>query len=368
MDRADLQAALEKIDVETYLDQEGVQYSHSYGTRGLQLNLHECPACGEGGRKTYINAETGLGNCFHGACSFKFNKFKLLQKVSGLSGADFDSHISSTAENQGWMPKKERKEILRGALELPSNRRLIPEADGRHLRYLDQRGVTPDSCLYFQLTYCQKGWWSYNVEGTEKWVSYDKRVIIPIADLAGTLVSFQGRDITGTKDPKYLFPTGFAVAGSHLYNGHNFTDGTHTHAVVGEGAFDVVAIHQALLGHASCSAMVPLATFGMHLSSGPDGQISKFLELKARGLKVITMMWDSEAKALAMAVKAGLQLSELGFVVRVAELPAGYDPAQGPDKTPTDPEIVRKAIFNATALSRLSAIKLLTRAKAVSHA
>ena len=361
MDRIELDRALAQIDTAQYLDREGVDYQESYGTRGLQLNLNECPACGEGGRKTYINAETGLGNCFHGSCLFKFNKFKLIQQVSGLAGVDLDAHISATAEEQGWMPKKERKEILRGALALPSKMRPIPE-NGRHLRYLEERGVTPESALYFQLTYCQ-GWWSYKVgEGEDKWVSYDKRIIIPIADLEGTLVSFQGRDTTGEKMPKYLFPTGFAVAGRHLYNGQNFVEGTHSHLIVGEGAFDAIAVHQALQGHLSCGSMLAIATFGMHLSDGPDGQIAKFIRLKERGLRTVTMMWDSEPKAMIAAIKVGLQLVGLGLQVQVAQLPDGCDPAQDQNGNPLDAGVVRKAIFNATLLTRLSAIKLLQKA------
>lgn len=360
MDKEQLQQALAKIDVETYLDQEGITYSHSYGTRGLQLNLHQCPACGEGGRKTYINAETGLGNCFHGSCGFKFNKFKLIQKVSGLGGADLLAHIASTAENQGWLPKKERVELKRGALALPSKLLPIPDAHGRNLRYLEDRGITAESAAWFQLQLCRGGWWGYELaDGSKKWVSYDRRVVIPIADLDGVLVSFQGRDITGEQEPKYLFPVGFAVAGSHLYNGQNFRDGVHTHAVVGEGAFDAIAIHQALQGHASCNSMIALATFGMHLSSGPGGQIDKFIQLKQRGLRSVTMMWDAERKAMTMAVKAGLQLASLGLTVQIARLPDGKDPNEA------TPEQVRQAIFRATHLTRISAIKLMHEAGSI---
>lgn len=359
MDRVELDRALAGIDVETYLDREGVSYKPSYGTRGLQLNLDECPACGEGGRKTYINAETGLGNCFHGACGFKFNKFKLIQKVSGLAGADLDAHFAAVAEEQGWMPKKERVELIKGILKLPTKLRPIPEGE-RHLRYLQERGITAESAAWFQLQYCHDGWWTYKLEdGTERWVSYKKRVIIPIADLAGELVSFQGRDTTGEQLPKYLFPTGFAVAGSHLYNGHNFVEGTHTHAVVGEGAFDAIAVHQALLGHSSCQSMLPLATFGMHLSAGPDGQIAKFLKLRERGLKVVTMMWDGERAAMTLAVKAGLALASLGLKVQIAQLPDGKDPNEA------TPEQVRQAIFTATALTQLSAVRLLHSASKI---
>jgi DNA primase len=365
MDRGEIQRALDKISVESYLDREGVSYTPSYGTRGLQLNLDECPACGGGGRKTYVNAETGLGNCFHGSCGMKFNKWKLIKAVSGLAGGDLDQHIAAVAEDMGWLPKKERVELVRGDLELPSKCHALP-VNGQNLQYLQDRGVSLASCERFHLSYCHGGWWGYKtLDGAERWVSFDKRVIIPIADLAGKLVSFQGRDVTGELEPKYLFPNGYAVAGSYIYNAHNFEDGRHTHLVIGEGAFDAIAIDQAVLGSPSCEAMLAGATFGMHLSGGPDGQIAKILELKARGLKTITMMWDSEKKAMALAVKMGLLLSGLGLTVRIAQLPDGFDPAQGPDKKSTPAALVRQSIFNATLLNRLSAIKLLNQAAAL---
>lgn len=362
MDRAELDRALEKINIESYLDREGVSYQHSYGTRGLQLNLDECPACGEGGRKTYVNADTGLGKCFHGACNFGFNKFKLIQKVSGLHGEALDEHIRAVARDSGWLPKPKRPELVRGDLELPSKIEWMPH-EGRNLRYLENRGIDAATAEHFRLGYCNKGWWGYKLaDGTEKWVSYDKRVIIPICDLDGTLVSFQGRDVTGKQEPKYLFPVGFAVAGSHLYNGQNFVEGVHRHAVIGEGAFDAIAVHQALQGGAGLEHYLALATFGMHLSGGPDGQIAKLALLRERGLTHVTFMWDAERKAMAYAVKMGLQLLGVGLKVFIAQLPPGRDPNEVPA------EVVRKALFSATALNRLSAIRLLHSAGALAAA
>lgn len=356
--RVELQRALDEISVETYLDREGVDYVPSYGTKGLQLNLTECPKCGEGGRKTYVNAETGLGNCFHGSCGEKFNKFKLIRAVSGLSGAALDEHIKAVAADQGWMPRKERPELVTGQLKLPTKLFQLP-VDGQNLQYLQDRGVSIDSCRWFRLAYCHGGWWKYHLaDGTEKFVSYDKRIIIPIADLEGKLVSFQGRDITGEKEPKYLFPVGFAVAGSHLYNGHAFVDGVTTHAVIGEGAFDAIAIHQAMQESTTERHVLAVATFGMHLSGGPDGQVAKFIQLRERGLKAVTFMWDGEGKALAYAVKAGELLRGVGLEVRIARLPAGYDPAQGPDRRPTPVHVVRDAFYKAKVLTKLNAISL----------
>jgi DNA primase len=365
--RREIDAALDKIDLASYLDQQGVDYAISFGTRGEQLNLRECPACkGTGVGKTYINSETGLGNCFRGSCGFRFNRFKLIKEVSGLAGRELDDHIRSIAGDQGWMPKRVRKEIVKANLELPSKLIDLP-IQGRNIAYLADRGIRADTAGYFGLSYCDGGWWSFiSTEGEKRYMKFDARIIIPILDLEGTLVSFQGRDITGEQEPKYLFPLGFAVAGSHIYNGHNFEDGKHSHLVVGEGAFDAFAIYQALLGHASCEAMLAGATFGMHLSAGPGSQLEKLMALKERGLRTITMMWDSEKKAMALAIKEGLKLFGLGFTVRIARLPPGADPNQLADKTQTPPEVVRKAVFDAVLLNRLSAIRLMKEALAIS--
>lgn len=360
----ELEAALDKIDLENYLDREAVGYRFSNGTRGQQLILDECPFCGGNGGKTYVGAQTGLGNCFHGSCGARFNKRKLMRQISGLSGKDFTAYVKAVAEEMGWIPKKERPEVVMAALALPKPMDPLPN-QGRQLGYLAARGVTAESSEWFHLGYCHlKAWWGYKLDdGTEKWVNYSRRVIIPIFDLDGTLVSFQGRDTSGEQEPKYLFPVGFAVAGRHLYNGNAFEEGVHTHAIVGEGAFDAVAIHQALKSESGCREMLAIATFGMHLSGGDNSQMDRFARLRDRGLRTVTIMWDGEGKAIAGAVKAGLSLIGLGLQVRIATLPGGYDPAQGPDGLPTPPALVRKAIFDAMPLTNLNAIKILARAK-----
>jgi DNA primase len=222
-------------------------------------------------------------------------------------------------------------------------------------------------CERFELRYCHKGEFVYvDPYGRPTAQSYDSRVIIPIRELDGTMVSFQGRDTTGEQLPKYLFPNGFAVAGKHLYNGHSFQQGLHTHAVVGEGAFDAIAIHQALIKEAGCADMIALATFGMHLSGGEDSQLEKFIELREKGLRTVTLMWDGEARAMKMAVQAGLLLMKSGLQVRIATLPEGYDPAQGPDGTVTPDRMVRDAIFKARPLTTLNAVRIMTETMGMS--
>lgn len=134
-------------------------------------------------------------------------------------------------------------------------------------------------------------------------------------------MSFQGRDITGTADRKYLFPNGFASTGEHLYNGHNVR-GTDT-VVLGEGVFDVVAIKIAFDEEQDLRHIVPIGSFGKHLALG---QIAKFRTLAERGVKNVVIMWDGELEATKDAIRAGLKLIGLGFNVKIASLPNGCDP------------------------------------------
>lgn len=358
---AELDSALEAIDIELLLEQEGIDYRTSHGTRGLQFNLRECPSCREEGFKTYVNAETGFGNCFHGSCGMKFNRFKLLRAISGLSGPPFREFVLQLAQTQGWLPRKTRPALVMAELKLPAKTFPLP-IKGRNLPYLEKRGIDSATAERFGLMYCHhKAWWRYVLsDGEERFMNFAQRVLIPVTDLEGALVSFQGRTIVPGVLPKYLFPTGYAVTGSHLYNGARFEDGITTHAVVGEGAFDAIAIDQALDGRSDCTSMLALATFGMHLSEGPGGQLEKFTLLKARGLTTVTLMWDSEGRALAAAVKAGLALMSLGLAVRIARLPAGKDPNEVPAS------IVREAIFQAEQLTRLGAVRILSAAMRMS--
>jgi DNA primase len=124
---------------------------------------------------------------------------------------------------------------------------------------------------------------------------------------------------------------------------------------VGEGAFDVAATKIALDGDAELRDVVPVGTFGKHLSSGSENsQLAKFQTLKARGVEEITLMWDGEVQATDDAITAGLLLKSIGFRVRVAMLPPGKDP----NEVPAD--VVRAAFYQAKLLDRKSALEIMT--------
>ena len=356
----DLSEALDVLDMELWLDREGVRYKKERGARGPQANVQECPCCGNSNWKVYIGLETGLGNCFSGDCEKKFNRWSFIRAFLGrMSTREVVEHIKSAAREQGWRPPK----IISAATNINTDLKL-PESfgipiKGRNLKYLENRNISVEIAKYFGLRYSNDGVFKYKSDGKNRSQSYAKRIIIPIFDLDGDLVSFQGRDITGDAEKKYLFPPGFSSTGSIIYNGNNAIGAEHI--VMGEGVFDVMATKIALDGQMELRDIVPIGSFGKHLSFGDDNsQIAKLMILKERGLKTITMMWDAEQAALDAAATVALQLKGYGFNTRVAVLPAGRDPNE------TAAPIVRDAFWKAVPANSMTMTKLKLMAQSMS--
>jgi len=341
------------LDMETWLDREGVRYRPTRGARGAQLNVRECPVCGNTHWKVYLNAASGLGNCFSGDCEKKFNKWSFVRASLGhMTTREVADSIKQAAKEQGWRPPKR----MAVAVDLSTNL-LLPESvalpiDGRNLKYLENRNITPMITRYFGLRYSANGAFRYkSEEGKNHVQSYAKRILIPIFSLDGDLVSFQGRDITGTADKKYLFPPGFSATGSIIYNGQNALGAER--AVIGEGVFDVMAIKIALDGQMELRDVAPLGSFGKHLSFGDDNsQVAKLLLMKENGLRQVTFMWDGEEQALEDAIAAGLLLRRYGFVARIAILPKDRDPNE------VAASVVREAFWKAVVVNEAVATRM----------
>lgn len=352
----ELREALDSFSVADFLDSEGVEYRNTTGTRGEQLNVKCCPVCGGSKYKVYLNADSGLGNCFSGDCEAKFNKFSFIKAQSGLEGKDLVAYIKNLSQEFGWMPKKAKVETVKREvkLEIPSSFE-IPYM-GKNLAYLENRGIDSSVAEYFGLRFCDKGEFYYFLpDGKVGTQVYDRRVIIPIYDMDGNLVSFQGRDISGAAEKKYLFPPGFSATGAYLYNANKVKRGT-KRILIGEGAFDVMAQKIALMSDPELCDVEPIGTFGKHLSSGEaNSQLQKFVALRELGVEDAVFMWDGEQQALIDAVKAGTTVKSVGFNVSVALLPNGKDPNE------VEKEVVTDAYRRAIPLTKTNALKLLMK-------
>jgi DNA primase len=352
----ELSELLDMIDTELYLDRQDIRYRLTRGSSGMQLNVKECPSCGGSSWKVYLNAETGLGNCFHGSCEqVTFNKFSFIRAHLGdVKIKDVIEHIKVVASEQGWKKKRTVRYEVENDTELKLPDSIELPFEGKNLKYLTNRGITSEIAKYFYLRYSKNGVFEYHDGASIRRQSYASRIIIPIYNLSGELVSFQGRDITGESDKRYLFPPGFSSTGKYLYNGHNALGAKRI--VLCEGAFDVMAAKMALDCDVSLRDVVPVGTFGKHLSSGFESdQVGQLMALKDRGLKEVVFMWDSESAAIAAAVNAALLVKRIGIKSRVAILPEGKDPNEA---TVAD---VIAAYNKATVINKLSAVKLLMK-------
>jgi DNA primase len=342
----ELHELIGNLDMESYLDFMGIDYKHTSGSSGPQLNIKTCPSCGNSKWKVYMNEQTGLGNCFSGSCQMRtFNKWRFIKATLDEAPNNVVyKHLRDVSIELGWKPRKITAAVSYDASEiiLPECIKM-PDINGDVHPFLTGRGITPEISGYFNLAYCHEGYFNTkDADGKAKVMDFSEMIIIPIFDLNGNLVTFQGRDVTGKREPKYLFPSGLQSSGRFLYNGQNAIRAKHV--VVGEGAFDVMAIQMALQAESAMRDIVPIGTFGMHLSHSLDGtasQLGSFLELKRMGLKTVTMMWDGEPKAIDAAMKAANKLRRIGLEALIALLPEGRDPNEVP------PEVVREAVIGA---------------------
>jgi DNA primase len=335
---------IEELDLEFFFERESLAYKLGRGVSGMQIHAKQCPACGDGRWRVYLNAETGIGNCF--VCNKTYNKLTFIKEHYGFGDNEW-AQVFSTARDvlkeQGWRPKRMvTAAVDPGPVVLPYSEPL-PTPEGSNLVYLAQRGITGEIAKYFHLRWCEFGWWQFRDEdGKQKQQSFDSRVIIPVFDLDGTLATFQGRDLTGKSERKYLFPKMLPGTGRYLLNGQNVQ--LTEDAVLGEGAFDVMATKIALDQDVNLRHVVPIGSFGKHLSYGSttgDDQLGRLVKLRQGGLRRLTIMWDGEPKALVAALDAAKLVTGIGLQARIALLPAGKDPNE------VLPEVVRAAYYEA---------------------
>lgn len=342
----------EALDLEFWLDRESISYRLSPGHSGMQANIETCPECGDRRHRVYLNVESGVGNCF--VCNATFSKLSFIKSYLATdSWREVVEHVKEALKDQGWRPKRMTSAAVEpGEVRLPLSVEL-PTKDGLNVVYLMRRGVSDDLTRYFHLRYCEEDWYqATRADGTPASQLFKQRIIIPIYDLDGKLVTFQGRDVTGQADRKYLFPMGLPGTGRFLFNGQNVM-GTRR-VVMGEGVFDVIALKQAMDEEPELRDVVPIGSFGKHLSAGTeDGndQMTRFLALKKAGLREVTIMWDGEKKALRAALEAAAKLVRAGLDAKVALLPAGKDPAE------VTPDAVRKAFYGAMPYTKALEVK-----------
>jgi DNA primase len=316
-----------------------------------------CPFHGDTAPSFIVNRERGTWHCF--GCGEGGNVFTFLMKDEGLS---FPEAVKQLAAQYGVsLPTPERtpeqkrrdqhRQRLLRVMELAGNffvQQLAATGGEPARRYLtDQRGLRPQVIRDFGLGWTPDAW-----EGLRRFLGsqgvpealgieagvlvardkgdgcYDRfrgRVMFPIADLSGRVVSFGGR-VMGGGEPKYLNgpETLLFKKSATLYNLERARPFMRKkdRALVVEGYFDVIT----------------LAAMGFGETVAPMGTAltpQQVRRLKGQASRLVLVFDGDQAGVRAARRSLPLCLAE-GVQPQVLLLPTGEDPdsfarAQGPE-------------------------------------
>jgi len=212
---------------------------------------------------------------------------------------------------------------------------LTKSPQGENARtYLKERTVSEESIERFGLGYAPEdaGWLhrflrakSYSAEFLSRSGLFSRnyprvslfrnRVLFPIRDERGQIRAFGGRALEKTDRAKYINSPDTAIynkkRGLYGLDVAIATIRTSRQAVIAEGYFDVIALHESGV----TNAVAPLGT--------------AFTEEQARLLKrwadTVVLLFDADSAGVEASFKAAAMLESLGFGVSVATVEGGKD-------------------------------------------
>jgi DNA primase len=307
-----------------------------------------CPFHGEKTPSFHCEDAKGRYHCF--GCGVSGDHFRFLTDLEGMS---FPEAVERLAGEAGLpMPERDPEAELRqeartsqiDALAVARDyfRQALQESDGAKARaYLRDRGIgsaaqaafsigyAPDSRSRLKEHLAGRGVGRAVIEaaglvvhGEGIAVSYDRfrdRIMFPIEDAREKVIAFGGRALSPGAPAKYLNSpeTDVFHKGATLYNlaraRRAARDGGTM--IVVEGYVDVIALHQAGIGH----AVAPLGT----------ALTDRQLDLLWRTTPEPILCFDGDAagvKAAQRAADVALPLLKPGRSLRFALLPGGQDP------------------------------------------
>jgi DNA primase len=318
-------------------------------------NSHKglCPFHSEKSPSFSVNSDKGFFYCF--GCQKKGDVFTFLMEYEGKTFHEACEQLAQVtgvtlpaeADRGGEERRSAKGEMLRvNAAAAAFFRAELAGPRGQAARgYLAERGVGDDIAADFRLGYAPDDWRALGDHLVEQRVSlelaetlgligrqpragghYDKfrhRLVCPVIQPGGDVVGFSARTLPGCKThtgddapAKYI-----NSPESPLYKKSRLLFGIHraqagfrkkNRAVLVEGNFDVVSLHQAGIEE----AVAPLGT------ALTDEQV----DILRRYVPVVVLLYDGDGAGRAATVKSLKLLVAADLEVRIASLPTGEDP------------------------------------------
>lgn len=290
-----------------------------------------------------VQPDKGLYYCF--ATQQGGDIFRFVGEMEGLTFAESVAWLGERAgiemrPDAGEDPKDRERRALSELYERVSNTfryLLVEDSRGSTARdYLRDRGVSESSIERFGLGYAPEdaGWLftflrrkSYSEEFLAESGLFSRkyprvslfrnRVLFPIFDERGRVIAFGGRALEATDRAKYINSPDTAIYNKKraLYGLSGAVSAIRTSrtAVIAEGYFDVIALHQSGVEN----AVAPLGT--------------AFTSEQARILKRwadnAVLLFDADAAGIEASFKAAAMLESLGYGVSIAAVEGGKDAA-----------------------------------------
>jgi DNA primase len=305
-----------------------------------------CPFHGERTPSFHVYTEDKHYKCY--GCGEHGDVFKFLQK---LQGKEFPEVVRELAAEVGVeVPEADARETAEAQRRRQERNELLAANDaaarywtarlqsryGEAARaYLASRGVADEQVAAFRLGVAADGWDDLSrrlkeKKGIEEAVlgkagllvqkdegrSYDRfrqRLMFPITSLDGQVIGFGGRALGEEKGAKYLnTPETPLYKKSRVLYGIDLAREAIRRtraAVLVEGYFDVIGLHQA--GVKNAVAVCGTALTPEHVEL-----------LKRLDCREVTVLFDGDAAGLAAPAKAAAALLPAGLAGKVAVLPA----------------------------------------------
>jgi DNA primase len=316
-----------------------------------------CPFHAEKTPSFHVHEQRQFFHCF--GCGEKGDVFRFVQLIEGRSfmdvlrdlatqaGVDLPEANLTPAERKAAEEAESERERMLRTMEVATafyEAQLRTSAGSAARAYLDQRGISKATADRFRLGYAPAAWdalgkhlASVGVDhavaerlglvGSNERGRYDffrDRIMLPVLDRQKRPLGYSSRLLDpDAKERKYVNSPDSPLfhKKENLYGLHAAVDtirrgGT---AVIVEGNFDVLSLHEAGISE----AVAPMGT----------ALTVEQVALLGRMAKRIVVIFDGDSagqraaeKAVPTAVEAGLFFAEADADGRVAEMPTGVDP------------------------------------------
>ena len=318
-----------------------------------------CPFHNEKSASLHLEPSRGVYYC-HG-CQAKGDIFTMVMKLSGLSFGEAVRHVAERfnipIDDEVDDERIQAQYKMRQALDITAKHYQDGLKASLSVRaYLKERGVTDESQEKWGLGFARKGDRTLEEKLRKLGLTvyaedagilkqgkfgiyqvFGGRLVFPIKNKVGKIVTFAGRDITGESRAKYINgkETSLYQKSQVLYGIKNAMPGISENGqiVITEGYLDVIHMHQA-------GFTETVATCGTALTTDMVRSFSRLT-------KNAVCFFDGDDAGVRASMKALPVLSKYSVDATVVTLPDGMDPADGCAK---DEEMVCDAVDNAEPL------------------